>query len=77
LIAPSVFSIVYYLQLALLLIVPNVASFSGLSIFDCPLGFLSLSFIHESTNVALESTHIYITIDTEQQQNVGHHSMQK
>jgi hypothetical protein len=35
LIAPSVFSNVY------LSCVPNVASFSGLSIFDCPFGIQS------------------------------------
>jgi hypothetical protein len=36
--------------------VHNVAIFSGLSILDCPLCFLSLSFNHESSNVAFEST---------------------
>jgi hypothetical protein len=41
--------------------VPYVASFSGLSILDCPLTFLSLSFIHDGKHVAFESTNIYIT----------------
>jgi hypothetical protein len=36
-IAPSVFSNIYYRPVSC---VPSVASFSGLSIFDCPFGFL-------------------------------------
>jgi hypothetical protein len=47
--------------------VPFLAGVSELSILDCPfwlipLCFLSLSFNHESSNVAFESTNIYITI---------------
>jgi hypothetical protein len=46
----------------------NVASFSGMSILDCPLGFLSLSFIHESADCVRRT--LYIEMTTSSLENV-------